>query len=232
MVSKCKYIKLQNRSYQINIKKDKRAKRIILKVSNIDGNISITLPKYESEKKGLKFLLKNQEWVLKQLNSFPKKVPFKNLSEIPYMGKMHKIIHLSKSGNLIYIYKNQIIFFGKKENLSKNIKSWLYGKAKNEIIKLANSNVSYLGKKYNKIYIKDLKSSWGICGPSGNISFSWRLILAPKHVMEYIVVHELCHLVEFNHGKEFWQLVTAIFPQRDLSQNWLKINGVKLHMIG
>tara|TARA_Y100001970_G_C14049832_1_gene758335 strand:- start:364 stop:1062 length:699 start_codon:yes stop_codon:yes gene_type:complete len=232
MNSKFKYIDLQNRFYKISIKKNKRAKRIILKVSNIDRKISITLPKYESEKRGLNFLFKNQEWVLKQLNSIPKKIPFKNFSKIPYMGKMHKIIHISRNGNLIYIYKDQIIFFGKKDDLSKNIKKWLFDKAKNEIIKLANSKVVLLEKNFNKIYIKDLKSSWGTCGHNGNLSFSWRLILAPRHVMEYIVVHELCHLVELNHSKEFWKLVTTIFPHRNHSQNWLKLNGTNLHSIG
>ena len=103
---------------------------------------------------------------------------------------------------------------------------------KSKILNLANLKVKTIGKQYNKINIKELKTSWGTCGENGNLSFSWRLILAPSHVMEYIVVHELCHLVELNHSKEFWQLVTAIFPQRKYSQNWLKLNGTYLHLIG
>ena len=92
------------------------------------------------------------------------------------------------------------------------------------------NEVGFLNKKYNKVKIKDLKSSWGTCGENGNLSFSWRLILAPKHVMEYIVVHELCHLVELNHSKKFWRLVTDLFPQKKLSQDWLKTNGTYLHI--
>ncbi|MAR78766.1 MAG: hypothetical protein CMM18_00890 [Rhodospirillaceae bacterium] len=229
MKPKYKYINLNKKIYKVKIKKNLRAKKIILRISNVNPYIYLTIPKNENEKNAIDFLFRNKEWVLNELKRIPKKILFLNNSEIPYMGVTHRIVYAGEYTNLIYIYDKKIMVFGKKEEISKNLKNWLYHKAKIEILKIAKLKVSFLNKKYNKIKIKDLKSSWGTCGENGNLSFSWRLILAPKHVMEYIVVHELCHLVELNHSKKFWILVTELFPQKKLSQDWLKTNGTYLH---
>ena len=230
MKAKYKYIYLNKKIYKVKIKKNLRAKRIILRISNISPYIYLTIPKNENEKNAIDFLLRNKEWVLNELKKIPKKILFLNNSEIPYMGVPHRIVHAGEYTNLIYVYDKKIMVFGKKEEISKNLKNWFYHKAKIEILNIAKLKVGFLNKKYNKVKIKDLKSSWGTCGENGNLSFSWRLILAPKHVMEYIVVHELCHLVELNHSKKFWRLVTDLFPQKKLSQDWLKTNGTYLHI--
>ena len=109
---------------------------------------------------------------------------------------------------------------------------WLKNKAKDAILRQIKSKINLLGTTANKIRIKDLKTCWGSCCENGNLSFSWRLILAPPVVLEYIVVHELCHLIELNHSKKFWELLNNIFPNKDYSIKWLKKNGSLLHNIG
>ena len=145
------------------------------------------------------------------------------------MGVPHKILHVSENTNLIYAYKDKIIVFLVKEDLSMNIKNWLFDKAKSKILNLANLKVKTIGKQYNKINIKELKTSWGTWE-------KWKFIFLMETYTCANGVHDssclLPHLVELNHSKEFWQLVTAIFPQRKYSQNWLKLNGTYLHLIG
>ncbi|MCI8326771.1 MAG: M48 family metallopeptidase [Lachnospiraceae bacterium] len=87
---------------------------------------------------------------------------------------------------------------------------------------------SQLGVSVNKIYVKDQKTRWGSCSNKGNINLNWRLILAPQEVMEYVIIHELCHLKEMNHSKNFWKLVEDACPDYRERKQWLKENADKL----
>lgn len=84
---------------------------------------------------------------------------------------------------------------------------------------------------YATISIRDQKTRWGSCSSKGNLSFSWRLILAPPKVLDYVVVHELCHRKEMNHSPRFWALVESIIPDYKIHRKWLKENGEKLTIL-
>lgn len=100
--------------------------------------------------------------------------------------------------------------------------------AKEYIPKRAAYYAGLLGVDYNTITIRDQKTRWGSCSSKGNLSFSWRLILAPPKVLDYVVVHELCHRLEMNHSPRFWALVESIMPDYKTHRKWLKENGEKL----
>jgi len=85
-----------------------------------------------------------------------------------------------------------------------------------------------LGVSYNKISIRDQKTRWGSCSNKGNLNFNWRLIMAPPPILDYIVVHEMAHLVHANHGGDFWKLVENIIPDYREKREWLRLNGYKL----
>ena len=101
--------------------------------------------------------------------------------------------------------------------------------AKLEIEKYAVQISELLQVKYNRITVKDTSTRWGSCSIDKNLSFSWRLALAPRDVMEYVVVHELCHLIEMNHSPKFWKLVYKICPDYFVAKTWLKKHGKDLH---
>lgn len=85
-----------------------------------------------------------------------------------------------------------------------------------------------LGVKVNRIHIKDQKTRWGSCSSKKNVNLNWRLILAPQEVMDYVIIHELCHLIEMNHSRAFWELVESICPDYRERKQWLKENAGKL----
>ncbi|MFY9394281.1 MAG: M48 family metallopeptidase, partial [Halanaerobiales bacterium] len=85
-----------------------------------------------------------------------------------------------------------------------------------------------LGVSYNKIFIRDQKTRWGSCSSKGNLNFNWRLIMAPLSIMDYIVVHELVHLIHPNHGRDFLKLVESVIPDYKEKKQWLRINGYRL----
>ncbi len=88
-----------------------------------------------------------------------------------------------------------------------------------------------MGVSYGRITIRDAKTRWGSCSSIGNLSFSWRLMLAPFSVLDYVVIHELCHRIQMNHSKDFWRLVEQYCPDYKMKRKWLKENGKHLHVI-
>ncbi len=104
--------------------------------------------------------------------------------------------------------------------------------AKAEITDLALSKAKQLDKKIGRITIRDQRSRWGSCSSAGNLSFSWRLMLAPATILDYVVGHEVAHLVEMNHSQEFWHVVDLVVENPKKSRRWLKENGASLHRIG
>lgn len=86
------------------------------------------------------------------------------------------------------------------------------------------------GGHYKKICIRDQQTRWGSCSAKGTLSFNFRLMLAPPRVLDYVVVHELCHLTHMNHSKAFWQMVESILPDYRIHRKWLKENGHTLHV--
>ncbi|MDE3024255.1 MAG: M48 family metallopeptidase [Acidobacteriota bacterium] len=85
-----------------------------------------------------------------------------------------------------------------------------------------------LGVEVNRIQIRDQRTRWGSCSPNGNLSFNWRLVLAPFDVLDYVVVHEVCHLREANHSRRFWRLVESRRPSWRDQRDWLARHGPEL----
>jgi predicted metal-dependent hydrolase len=89
-------------------------------------------------------------------------------------------------------------------------------------------HATHLGRKIQAIRIRDTKSSWGSCRRNGTLTFSWRLLLAPREVAEYVSFHEICHLKEMNHGPKFWKLVEGFCPDHKKHRKWLRTEGKML----
>ncbi|PKM78744.1 MAG: M48 family peptidase [Firmicutes bacterium HGW-Firmicutes-15] len=117
-----------------------------------------------------------------------------------------------------------------KITLASALGGWYRQRAKEIIPGRVNYYQYKIPKEPNRIVIKDQKKRWGSCSSKGNLNFNWRIVMAPVAVMDYIVVHEMCHLVHLNHSKEFWNLVAEILPDYKDVQKWLKINGVRLSL--
>ncbi len=88
----------------------------------------------------------------------------------------------------------------------------------------------FTGGNYTSITVRDQKTRWGSCSGRGTLSFNWRLILAPPEILDYVVVHELCHLTHMNHSKDFWNLVGSVIPDYKIRRKWLKENGHTLRL--
>ncbi len=161
-----------------------------------------------------------------------------------YMGKWMVDSFLKEKQDWIYKHymeamkRAQIDIGSNDEDLRTPIQAnedlALVNKHKKYARKIFESRVTYFhqftGGNYTSITIRDQKTRWGSCSGRGTLSFNWRLILAPPEILDYVVVHELCHLTHMNHSKEFWGFVGSVIPDYKIRRKWLKENGHTLRL--
>jgi predicted metal-dependent hydrolase len=121
---------------------------------------------------------------------------------------------------------------GRLEHASRRLKDWLLEQARADLDASVTRHSRMLGVKARSISLRDQTSRWGSCTAGGLLSFSWRLILAPSHVLDYVAAHEVAHLVEMNHGPRFWKHVSRCMPRLEEAKRWLRSHGADLHRYG
>ena len=221
----------KKQSIRLLIKKNKLSRnyKLTFDKKNLRGLVSI--PYYVSFKSGLEFAYENIEWLYKEIKKFLPLVLIRHNLSLLIMGKKMQIIFEEDIFNKILVQKNNIIIKSHNNSHKKILKKWLI----NQILIHSKNYVDIVSKSL-RLNIKELKISnsfnyWGSCNSAGVIHLNWRLIFAPTQVLEYIIVHELCHLKEFNHTKNFWALVKRFCPDYKNQILWLKKNDIYLYRI-
>ena len=217
---------------EVKVRTSLRAKHAAIRITSI-GLVELVLPKRIDQDKAYNFLIQKEAWIRNKLAKIP--IVKNNIPDkIAILDIEHEIILDNQYINVpIKVIDNKIIISNviAPDKISLIIVPYLKKILKQEIEDYAALKAKELNVSYNKISIRELTSRWGSCSQDGNLSFSWRLVLAPKYVMEYLVVHELCHLLEMNHSYKFWRLVYKIYPEYSKAEKWLKTHGRTLHNI-
>lgn len=231
--------------FSYNIRRSQRTKktRIIVSIDKIE----VVAPFLVSARKIHKFVESQQDWILSAADKIElKKKAVKKLApekyvngvSVPYLGKSHKLwIKQSLSNNVKILNKNNDLtiylpekYIGTDNNefIKQALSDWMKKQMLNEVECLVQFHAKQFSLYPRYIRIKTQKSRWGSCGIHNDINLNWLLILAPPEVMEYVVVHELCHIKERNHSDRFWQLVKAHMHDYQVHRKWLKKNGSSL----
>lgn len=214
-------------------RKSRLARRIIIRISKRRG-VELVIPKRASLKSAIAFLQTKEQWVLDRCAEIQEKkfIKFTQDTEISILGDTYTILHSGNLRGVTGIEGSNLIVSGLAEHIERKTKQFLIKKAKEEIAIRAHVEAAKLGVKYSRITVRDTTSRWGSCSASGNLSFSWRLVLAPRAVMEYVVAHEVAHIMEMSHNSRFWGIVASLCPDHIHSRKWLKANGELLHSYG
>jgi len=215
----------------IEFKRHSRAKRMKLRYDASTGNAVVTMPPRSSERAAKKFAEKNILWLEKQRNRSPQKKLLLPGETIPYQGTEHLIIHAPDKKAGVEILSCEIIVGGTIEGFSVRVENYLKKKARATIGPMAKNMAHRISQDFRRIQIRDTKSRWGSCSSSGTLSFSWRLIMTPPEILEYVVAHEVSHLKEMNHSKSFWHVVDQLVSDTKKSRKWLKHDGQCLMLI-
>jgi len=212
-----------------------RRKTISMHVTD-NGTLIVRAPFGVNEKTINNVIAEHKNWIEKKkkeiLSRYPKliKKNFTNGEDFPYLGKYYKL-------SIVDGQKDPLIFsngFFLSKKYSKSAKDIFVAWYKEKAHKVISERVEWHAKNnqftYNKIRITNAKKRWGSCSPLGNLNFSWRLIMAPLPIIDYVVVHELVHLEEKNHAKTFWSKVKILMPDYEKHKKWLKKNGYLLRL--
>jgi len=218
-------------AFPLIFKTHKRAKRIKLRYDAENQSAILTLPPGISEKKARKFAEENQGWLQEQQMKAPELQRLGDGQTIPYRGQNCRIIHHPKKAARVEIRPGEIIVGGPAQGLSIRLLNGLKKQARLQIEESVGRLSLRIGAEPRRIQIRDTKSRWGSCSARRNISFSWRLVLAPPEILDYVVAHELAHLIEMNHSEAFWRIVAQALPHWKTSRHWLKKHGSALMMV-
>ncbi len=216
----------------LDVRVNRRARRISLRVDNGGGGIVLTLPHDRARAEGLRFAAEKADWIRTSLAALPERVPFAPGIVLPLLDRPHRVTHRPDCRAGVWTEAGEIHVSGRLEHLPRRLGDWLRAEARRTIVPRAHAAARRLDRPVARISIRDTSSRWGSCSPAGVLSFSWRLLLAPEPVLDYVVAHEAAHLVEMNHGRRFWRLVDEACAGRADAEHWLRRHGPALHRYG
>ncbi len=218
---------------EISPRRHKKARRLNMRFDPLKNNVILTLPPKATQKHMADFLKKAEGWIQKKISGHVEVTPFEAGTEISLLGKSFTITHQRNFiGRHVKAEGRVLMVFGPKERLNDMVTVFLKGYAKKEFTKICEGYAEQIGKDINKITIRSQKSRWGSCSSQGNISLSWRLLLAPYDVAAYVCAHEVAHLEEMNHSADFWKIVADMSPHYKEHIKWLKEKGQALFQQG
>jgi hypothetical protein len=225
---------IRGREVPVRVSINRRAKRLILKVDNLKGEILLTCPSKRTVREGLQFAASRQHWLAQQLAEGPQLTAFADGSELPLRGLVYTIRHFpEKRHRVIEQAELQELWVGgAPEHLKRRVEDWLKREARNTFMQLADAFTSKLGVSRRRLTVRDTKSRWGSCSSDGAIMLSWRLIMAPEYVYRYVVAHEVAHLRHMDHSPAFWRTVEELVDERHQAKDWLAQHGAELYGVG
>ena len=224
----------------VELRRHPTARRLTLRVSHSARAVVLTIPRYTDVREADRFLARSLDWVRQRLEGVPVAVPFADGAVIPLRGVPHQIAVAGRrrGSSVVEIVPQgsgrlpSLVVSGDPEHAPRRLRDWLMAEAKRDLDARVQHHCLRLGLAARRIVVRDQKSRWGSCSSDGVLSFSWRLVLAPPLVLDYVAAHEAAHLAEMNHGPRFWRLVKETMPRLDEAKRWLHMSGMGLYRYG
>lgn len=227
-----KTLQLEGMELPLRVQRNARARRMTLRLDHRGEALQLVIPRYTPMREALDFAASQADWVARRLEEALPRIAFLPGVEIPILGEAHQIVHLADAKRGVWLEPGQLYVSGRAEHLPRRIEDFLKRRSRTVIVERAHDKAERLGQSLGRITMRDTRSRWGSCSEVGDMSFSWRLILAPDYVLDYVVAHEIAHLVEMNHGDRFWRLTASITERMAAAKTWLRRNGASLYRYG
>jgi predicted metal-dependent hydrolase len=220
-------LKIDGRAVELNVRLNPRARRLIVKVHPTSGEVIVIAPSKRALDRAVEFARGESDWIAKQLAHVPARVVLAPGAHIPFRGADHLI--LKAEAGPVSVEPGIIRIAGHAEHAPRRLLDFLKKQAKRELEQKSFEYGARIGIKPKRITVRDTASRWGSCSSTRSLSFSWRLILAPTFVLDYVVAHEVAHMKEMNHGENFWRIVKDLIGNVAPAQAWLRQHGSALH---
>jgi len=219
-------------SVTVKAKRNRRARRMTLRIDATHDCAILVLPTYVALAEGLDFARSKADWLQAKLAELPERQAFADGALLNVSGRGLTIRHEPTLGARVIEDDGTLRVGGEAALLRGRVLRWLKAEVRRAILPLAAARAAAIGKKHKRVALRDSRSRWGSCSSDGSLSFCWRLVFAPPEVLDYVVSHEVAHLAEMNHGPRFWAVVESLTPHAETARRWLAENGAALQRQG
>jgi hypothetical protein len=223
--------------YLVRVRRHRQARRYTLRIHSVTRDVVLTMPPRGSLRQARAFAQKHCGWIAARLNRLPEALAFAQGNTLPLRGVDHRIVHKCGQRGTVWVEaggdgERLLCVAGGEAHLARRISDYLKREAKADLETASRLAADALGVRIKRVSIRDQSSRWGSCSTTGVLSYSWRLILAPRYVLDYLAAHEVAHMLEMNHSPRFWRLVEKICPNVGRAKVWLDAHGADLHRYG
>jgi predicted metal-dependent hydrolase len=216
---------------EVHLKRSARARRFSLRVSRLDGKVTLSMPLRAREGEALAFLRGHEDWLRQALLAMPESAlrPVGHGAVIPVEGR--EVMLAAGTGRRVHVEDDKLLVPGDPTTVGPRVAAWLKVLARDRLAKASTRYAGLVGRTYATLALRDTRSRWGSCSPDGRLMYSWRLVMAPPAVLDYVAAHEVAHLVELNHSAAYWAVVSRICPGWQVQRAWLHAHGQTLHRL-
>lgn len=223
--------------YLVRVRRHRQARRYTLRIQAATREVVLTMPPRGCLKEAKEFAQKHGGWIASRLHRLPEAEAFEHGTVVPLRGQPHRIVHRKGERGTVWIEvaddgERRLCVAGDTPYVDRRISDFLRREAKSDLEQASRGFAERLGVTVRLVSIRDPSSRWGSCSTTGVLSYSWRLILAPSFVLDYLAAHEVAHLIEMNHSPRFWRLVDRLCPNVRRAKAWLDMYGTELHRYG
>lgn len=216
-----------NPPLRIYLRRSAQAKRMSLRVSRLDGKVTLTVPRFVTDREALGFAKEKEEWLRTHCEKQPEVLFVTHDTTFPIEGQSYRVT--DGAGRRIRAVEADLIVPGKPETVGRRVQAYLKELARDRLASASDHYAAQLGRGYSRLTLRDTRSRWGSCTSDGALMYSWRLILAPPKILNYVAAHEVAHLEEMNHSKAFWDIVHELYGAYQPARKWLHESGADLY---
>jgi len=212
---------------EITLRRTARARRFSLRVSQLDGRVTLSLPLRAREAEAMAFAATQEGWLRAALARMPVRAGVGIGSVIPVEGRLLTLV--SAGGRGVRVAADRLEVPGDAAAAGARVGAWLRVLARERLLAASDHYAGQIGRQVTRVTLRDTRSRWGSCTADGALMYSWRLILAPPSVLAYVAAHEVAHLAQMNHSPAFWAVVQGLYPGWQSQRAWLHAQGPGLH---
>jgi predicted metal-dependent hydrolase len=230
-------VKHGSQFFAIRLRRHRRARRYTLRIHPTDRDAILTMPPRGNLAEAREFAQLHGGWIAARLGRLPKAAPFQAGTVVPLRGVPHRLVHRAGERGTVWTETRDsgeriLCVAGGAEHMDRRVHDFLKREARKDLHRASQAYAEALGVRVKRVSLRDQSSRWGSCTSAGSLSFSWRLILAPPYVLDYLAAHEVAHLVEMNHSARFWRVVGRVCDHVERAKRWLDTHGNDLHRYG
>jgi predicted metal-dependent hydrolase len=214
-----------NPPVDILLRPSARARRLSLRVSGIDGRVTVSYPLHASERQAMAFAVEKADWIRGQLARRPDVVAVEPGVAVPVEGLWLTVV--PGTGRGVKVEEGRLLAPAGRPGAA--VGAFLKALARERLAEASDRHAAALGRGFGRLTLRDTRSRWGSCSAAGDLMYSWRLVMAPPEVLDYVAAHEVAHLAHMHHGPAFWAEVRRLYGDHRAARGWLRREGGALH---